>query len=142
MLFADSRSDPRYTSTGRRSKTAQDLVGPSQLDRGAEPRGWGPPFALPELKGTTRYVPTSRVLQESQNFRPARLGDTPAAALARDFERLLSVARKTGKEPTKEHLEKYEALQQRIAEEEAEAERILQESKVKAIKKRQVSGST
>ncbi|BGP53201.1 hypothetical protein JCM8202_002757 [Rhodotorula sphaerocarpa] len=118
----------------RRGTYPQDLLRPSQNDLGQSQR-WNAGFPKPKLLGTASYS----YLGDRSNRRPS-LRDGKVSSIDRlpsDFERFVAIARKSQDEPTPEEMREWEALQRRRKEDEAEMERrMLEASKVKAIKKR------
>lgn len=122
----------------RRGTYPQDLLRPSQNDLGESQR-WNAGFPKPKLLGTASYS----YLGDRSNRRSSLRDGKVVSSIDRlpsDFERFVAIARKSQDEPTPEEMREWEALQRRRKEDEAEMERrMLEASKVKAIKKRAVS---
>lgn len=129
-----------------------DLLRPSPNDLGSEILSVRPPYAPNYVKGTPFFSDYTSATRPRQLFH-AR--DSLAAARRRRrggaeddddlleqttdrFRSVLDIARKSEQEFTHEQLERYKALQAKRKEEELEAQRILELSKVKAVKKRRV----
>lgn len=128
-----------------------DLLRPSPNDLGSEIPSVRPPYAPNYVKGTSLFSDYTSATRPRKLFH-AR--DALAAARRRRggadddddlleqttdrFRSVLDIARKSAQEITPEQHELFQALQAKRKEEELEAQRILELSKVKAVKKRRV----
>ncbi|TKA57179.1 hypothetical protein B0A53_01135 [Rhodotorula sp. CCFEE 5036] len=129
-----------------------DLLKPSPNDLGSETPSVRPPYAPNYVKGTSLFSDYISATRPRKLFH-ARDSLAAAATIRRrnggndddddDLEQttdrlrsVLDIARKSEYEITQERLERYHALQAKRKEDELEAQRILDLSKVKAVKKR------